>query len=63
MNDLHVAEVTRTTWLTPGMVRVTFGGEGLAGFQTTGVGDEFVRVHFPAPDGMLHLPRVDDDGM
>ena len=63
MNDLHVAEVTRTTWLTPGMVRVTFGGEGLAGFQTTGVGDEFVRVHFPTTDGMLHLPRVDDDGM
>lgn len=63
MTDLHVAEVTRTTWLTPGMVRVTFGGEGLAGFRTTGVGDEFVRVHFPASDGELHLPRVDDEGV
>jgi NADPH-dependent ferric siderophore reductase len=63
MTALHVAEVTRTTWLTPGMVRVTFAGEGLAGFRTTGVGDEFVRVHFPASDGVLHLPRIDDDGV
>ncbi|WP_336632694.1 MULTISPECIES: siderophore-interacting protein [unclassified Microbacterium] len=63
MTDLHIAEVTRTAWLTPGMVRVTFGGEGLTGFRTTGIGDEFVRVHFPASDGVLHLPRVDDDGV
>lgn len=63
MSELHVAEVARTTWLTPGMVRVTFSGEGLAGFHTTGVGDEYVRVHFPAPCGTLHLPRIDDEGM
>lgn len=63
MTALHVAEVTRTVWLTPGMVRVTFAGEGLAGFHTTGVGDEFVRVHFPASDGVLHLPRVDEAGV
>lgn len=63
MSDLHVAEVTRTTRLTPGMVRVTFGGEGLRAFRTTGIGDEFVRVHFPSSDGALHLPRVDDDGV
>lgn len=63
MTDLHIAEVTRTAWITPGMVRVTFGGEGLTGFRTTGIGDEFVRVHFPASDGVLHLPRVDDDGV
>lgn len=63
MSDLHVAEVTRTTRLTPGMVRVTFGGDGLRAFRTTGIGDEFVRVHFPASDGVLHLPVVDDDGV
>lgn len=63
MNTLHVAEVMRTTRLTPGMVRVTFGGAGLEGFRTTGIGDEFVRVHFPASDGVLHLPRVDDEGV
>lgn len=45
MSDLHVAEVTRTRWLTPGMVRVTFGG--LHEFRSTGVGDEYVRVQFP----------------
>ena len=42
MSDLHVAEVTRTTRRTPGMVRVTFGGDGLRAFRTTGIGDEFV---------------------
>lgn len=62
MSDLHVAEVARTTWLTPGMVRVTFAGEGLAAFRTTGVGDEYVRVHFPASDGALHLPHQDAQG-
>lgn len=63
MNTLHIAEVMRTTWLTSGMVRVTFGGAGLEEFRTTGIGDEFVRVHFPASDGVLHLPRVDDEGV
>jgi len=63
MSDLHVAEVMRTVWLTPGMVRVTFGGEGLRAFRTTGVGDEFVRVHFPSSDGALHLPTIDEDGV
>lgn len=63
MSDLHVAEVTRTTWLTPGMVRVTFAGEGLARFRTTGIGDEYVRVHFPDERGVLHVPRLDADGV
>lgn len=63
MNDtLFVAEVTRTAWVTPGMVRVTFGGPGLAGFTTTGVGDEFVRVRFPGPSGELMLPTRDASG-
>lgn len=63
MSELFVAEVARTTRLTPGMVRVTFAGEGLAGFHTTGIGDEYVRVHFPALDGVLHVPRIDDSGV
>lgn len=63
MSDLHVAEVMRTTRLTPGMVRVTFSGEGLRAFRTTGIGDEFVRVHFPSSDGELHLPTVDEAGV
>lgn len=62
-DDLFVAEVTRTSWVTPGMVRVTFGGPGLAGFTTTGIGDEFVRVRFPGPSGVLALPTRDADGV
>ncbi|GAA1322646.1 siderophore-interacting protein [Leucobacter albus] len=62
MSDLFLAEVMRTSRLTPGMVRVTFGGAGLSEFTTTGVGDEFVRVRFPGPDGELHLPTLDEAG-
>lgn len=62
-SNLHVAEVKRTTRLTPGMVRITFGGKGLRAFRTTGIGDEFVRVHFPSTDGLLHLPQIDAEGV
>lgn len=41
------AEVRSTTPLADGMVRVLFGGDGLADFSTTGIGDEYVRIHFP----------------
>lgn len=61
--ELFVAEVTRTTRLTPGMVRVTFGGPDLAAFTTTGVGDEFVRVRFPGATGELRLPTLDAAGI
>lgn len=62
MSALHIGEVTRTGPVSPGMVRVTFGGAGLAAFHTTGIGDEYVRIHFPDPSGTLHIPRVDDEG-
>jgi len=49
--------------VTPGMVRVTLGGEGLAGFRSTGIGDEYVRLFFPDPaTGELVLPDVDAKG-
>ena len=49
--------------VTPGMVRVTLGGPGLAGFKTTGVGDEYTRFFFPNPEtGELVLPDVDEKG-
>ena len=49
--------------VTPGMVRVTLGGEGLAGFRTTGVGDEYIRFFFPNPEtGELVLPDIDEKG-
>jgi len=41
--------VQRTEDLTPAMRRVVLGGAGLAGYATTGIGDEYVRLIFPAP--------------
>lgn len=54
------AEVTAVRTLTPGMVRIEFGGEGLSEFASTGVGDEYVRVFFPS-EGCAEpvLPVVD----
>lgn len=49
MMGIYRAEVVATRLLTPGMVRITFGGPGLAGFETTGVGDEYLRVFLPDP--------------
>jgi NADPH-dependent ferric siderophore reductase len=49
--------------VTPGMVRVTLGGDGLRDFRTTGVGDEYIRFFFPNPEtGELVLPDVDEKG-
>lgn len=49
--------------LTPGMVRLTFGGAGLAGFRSTGIGDEYLRLFFPDPHtGQLALPTIDENG-
>jgi len=49
--------------ITPGMVRITLGGEGLRDFRTTGVGDEYIRFFFPDPaSGELVLPEVDEKG-
>lgn len=49
--------------VTPGMVRVTLGGEGLKELKSTGIGDEYVRLFFPDPEtGELVLPEVDAQG-
>ncbi|HKU36107.1 MAG TPA: siderophore-interacting protein [Paenarthrobacter sp.] len=57
MMRIYRAEVVATRLLTPGMVRITFGGPGLAGFETTGVGDEYLRVFLPDPgDHEARLP-------
>ncbi len=39
--------VERTERLTPGMVRIVFGGPGLSGFEPTGFTDEYVKVELP----------------
>jgi NADPH-dependent ferric siderophore reductase len=41
--------------LTPTMLRVTVGGEDLAGFVSLGF-DDHVKLAFPSPDGDLRLP-------
>lgn len=57
-----VAVLSRQT-LTPGMIRITFGGEDLRSFPSTGVGDEYLRLFFPNEHtGKLHLPHIDEDG-
>ncbi|PZF80287.1 siderophore-interacting protein [Jiangella anatolica] len=56
------AEVIDTRPICADMVRVVFGGPGLAGFASTGVGDEYLRIFFP-PDGAEPvLPVVDERG-
>ncbi len=57
------AEVVRVEDLTPGMRRVVFGGEGLTGYWSTGIGDEYIRLLFPAEgEDRPQLPVVNQDG-
>ncbi|UXN73865.1 siderophore-interacting protein [Devosia sp. A8/3-2] len=45
------------------MLRLTFGGPGLADWKTTGIGDEYLRLFFPNEQtGKLHLPHIDEQG-
>src|SRR4051812_14367372 len=48
----RVGEVLRTSQLTPHMIRVVLGGEGLAGFPAGEFTDHYVKLLFPpdAPD-------------
>jgi len=57
------ATVIARQQLTSGMIRLTFGGDGLAEFRTTGIGDEYLRLFFPNTEtGKLHLPNITEDG-
>ncbi len=62
--QIYRAEVINARRLTPGMVRVTFGGEDLSRFATTGVGDEYLRVFFPHGEDrrVVSLPLATADG-
>ncbi len=63
VNLVHRLVAQRVERLSPGMVRIVFGGEGLEGFVSTGVGDEYFRVFFPL-EGQTepNLPYPTDDG-
>ncbi|AUG29137.1 MULTISPECIES: siderophore-interacting protein [Microbacterium] len=61
---IHRGTVRRVHPLSPHMVRVTLGGDGIADFVSTGVGDEYVRLFFPHGEDPtdVSLPVVDGDG-
>lgn len=63
VNRVHRVEVADIRRLTPGMLRITFAGEGLEGFVSSGVGDEYLRVFLPASGhAEPNLPTATDDG-
>lgn len=41
--------VLRTEWRTPHMIRVVFGGDGIADFHDCGDADRYVKLLFPPP--------------
>jgi NADPH-dependent ferric siderophore reductase len=56
-------QVSHKALLTPGMVRLTFQGEALADFQSTGIGDEYLRLFFPdEASGEVVLPIISEEG-
>ncbi|MEU3795616.1 siderophore-interacting protein [Streptomyces fructofermentans] len=61
---IHRAEVASVRRLSETMTRVTLHGDGLAGFTSTGAGDEYVRVFLPhgTDRGELSLPEPVDGG-
>jgi len=52
----RVAEVLRRTQLTPHMIRVVFGGEGLRGFPVGEFTDHYVKLQFPPPGAGYAVP-------
>lgn len=57
------ATVVSRRILSPGMIRLTLGGQGLSGYPSTGIPDEYLRLFFANEQtGRLHLPAIDEDG-
>jgi NADPH-dependent ferric siderophore reductase len=44
------------TWLTPGLVRLTLGGEGFADFPDRPETDKYAKLYFPPADSTLEPP-------
>jgi NADPH-dependent ferric siderophore reductase len=49
-------EVRDVTWLTPSMVRVVLGGDGLVGYEPSDMTDQYVNVLFPPPGAPYAVP-------
>lgn len=63
VRTFYNVEVVARQLLTPGMVRLTFSGEELEDFQTTGIGDEYLRLFFRDEESdELVLPIIDEEG-
>ncbi|MFJ1579984.1 MULTISPECIES: siderophore-interacting protein [unclassified Streptomyces] len=54
----HEGQVVRTEWITPHMVRVVLGGEGLAAVECGEFSDHYVKVLF-APEGVSYPEPFD----
>jgi NADPH-dependent ferric siderophore reductase len=52
----RVAQVVRTSRLTPHMIRVVLGGEGLAGFPAGAFTDHYVKLLFAPPGATYAVP-------
>jgi NADPH-dependent ferric siderophore reductase len=52
----RVGEVVRTSRVTPHMIRVVLGGEGLAGFPVGEYADHYVKLLFPPPGAPYSAP-------
>lgn len=53
-------ELLRREQLSPGMIRITLGGDNMAGFESH-IADEHVKFVFPDADGELRVPTADGD--
>lgn len=54
----YVGTVVSTERLTPGMIRIVFGGEGLAGFEVGEFTDHYVKIRVP-PANAPYAPPFD----
>jgi NADPH-dependent ferric siderophore reductase len=52
----RVGEVVRTSRVTPHMIRVVLGGDGLAGFPAGEFADHYVKLLFPPPAAPYGVP-------
>jgi NADPH-dependent ferric siderophore reductase len=55
-------KVRRVQWLTPHMIRVVIGGDGLAGFGAGAFTDHYVKLLFPVP-GVTYPEPLDIDAI
>ncbi|NWJ25351.1 siderophore-interacting protein [Rhizobium sp. RM] len=61
MSEYFIAEVLSVVRVSPNMIRIDFGGKGLAEFRSSGRPDEWTRLMFPTePGGQVDLPILLD---